>query len=177
MTLSNIALTSADRVAEFRRRNKSYEEKTITPGAVVDFESDGWFVAKTNQTSVRIRRERKADEILENRFWCCLYRLGYPELNISRNFKIPLGDAKDAVQKQIDVFARDDETVIVAECKTAEEYKKKSIQKDLGELQGNKKLIADSIRRHYGKEFKPKIIWAFVVENMSLTQEDVTRAR
>lgn len=177
MALTSLTLTSTERGTEFRRRNRLFEEKTVGPGAASDYEPLGWTVAKTNQSSVRMRREREADEVLENRFWCCLYRLGYPELNQGRQFKIPLSDAKDAVSKQVDVFARDDETVIVAECKSAEQYKKKSLQKDLGEFHANKKLIANTLKRHYGKEFKPKIIWAFVVSNLVLTQEDAVRTR
>ena len=177
VALTNLTLTPSERVSEFRRRNKAYDEKTVTPGAAADFQPQGWQVVKQLQAGVRLRRERTTDQVLENRFWCCLYRLGYPELNVGRNFQIPLSDGKNTIAKQIDVFARDDETVVVAECKTAEEYKKKSIQKDIGEFDANKKMIADAIRKHYGTNFKPKIIWAFVVSNMSLTQEDLARAR
>lgn len=176
MSLTNLTGSPNDRTAEFRRRNRPFEEKTVTPGALADYEPKGWREAKRSPNSLRIRLDRKPDEILENRFWCCLYRLGYPELNIGRNFQIPITEGKGPVTKQIDVFARDDETVVVAECKTAEEYKKKSIQKDLGEFHANKKSIADAIRKHYGRDFKPKIIWAFVIDNMSLTQEDRARA-
>jgi DNA sulfur modification protein DndB len=174
--LTNLTVSPSDGAVEFRRRNRPFEEKTVTPGALSDYEPLGWREAKRSTTSVRIRLDRKPDENLENRFWCCLYRLGYPELNIGRNFQIPIADGKDPVRKQIDVFARDDETVVIAECKTAEEYKKKSIQKDLGEFHANKKSIADALRKHYGRDFKPKIIWAFVIDNMSLTQEDKARA-
>ena len=78
MTLSNLTLTAGERIAELRRRNRGYEEKTVTPGAVADFVPEGWVVARESQSSVRLRRQRSQDEILENRFWCCLYRLGYP---------------------------------------------------------------------------------------------------
>ena len=33
------------------------------------------------------------------------------------------------------------------------------------------------MRKHYGRNFKPKIIWAFVVNKISLTESDITRAR
>lgn len=177
MTLTNLTLTSAEKAAEFRRRNRVYDEKAVSPGAVADFAPEGWSVAKERQTTVLLRRQRKPDEILENRFWCCLYRLGYPELNVGRNFQVPLSDKSGGITKQIDVFARDDETVVVAECKTSEEYKKKPLQKDLGEFHANKRMVAESIRKHYGRGFKPKIIWAFVLGNMSLTQADQDRAR
>ncbi len=175
MAFADLATTQAERSAEFRRRSRAYEERTITPGAVADFEPDGWEVVRQTDKSVRIRRSRKPDEVLENRFWCCLYRLGYVELNCGRYFKIPIGDG--VASKQIDVFAKDDETIVVAECKTAEQLKKKSLQKDLGEFHANKKFIADSIRKNYPKDYKPKIIWLFIIENISLSREDVARAK
>ena len=163
--LSNIASEPTARIAEFRVRNRRYEEKMVTPGAISDYEAQGWLIHRSLKTGVRMRKQRSGGQILEDRFWCCLYRLGYPELNEGRNFRIPVAGE---VTKQIDVFAKDAETVVIAECKTSEDYRKKSLQKDLAEFQANKKPIADAIRAHYGRDFKPKIIWLFALDNMRL---------
>jgi DNA sulfur modification protein DndB len=174
MVLANITVQESDRTTEYRKRKKLHDEKLVTPGAVADYAPQGWIAAKPTKNGVRLRKQRTEAEILENRLWCCLYRLGYSELNVGRNFKI---QTADGVQKQIDVFAKDDETVVVAECKTAEEHKKKPLQKDLGELHANKRSISTEIRRHYGRDFKPKIIWIFVTDNIALTQADLARAK
>lgn len=174
MPLTHIASEHAARFAEFRLRNRHYDEKFVTPGAISDYEAQGWVIYKSNRTGVRMRKARSPAQILEDRFWCCLYRLGYSELNESRNFRIPVSPD---IAKQIDVFGKDAETVVIAECKTAEEYKKKSIQKDLGEFDSNKKSIADAVRAHYGRDFKPKMIWLFVLDNIALTSADLVRAR
>jgi DNA sulfur modification protein DndB len=174
MTLKNLVITAADRMSEFKRRNRDYDEQSVTAGAVQDYEPKGWTVARELKTGFKLRKLRTDDQNLENRFWCCMYRLGYPELNAGRHFKIPLAQN---VEKQIDVFARDAETILIAECKTADIYKKKSLQKDLAEFDSNKRSIANALRDHYGRDFKPKIIWLFVLSNVAVTQQDQTRAR
>lgn len=40
-----------------------------------DFETEGWTLFKPLKTGVKIRKERSPDQLLEDRFWCCLYRL------------------------------------------------------------------------------------------------------
>ncbi|MFA5957051.1 DGQHR domain-containing protein [Hyphomicrobium sp.] len=172
-----IAIEKSARQAEFRKRNRPYDEKMVTPGAVADFEPQGWIVHSTNKTGVKLRKQRSAAEQLENRFWCCLYRLGYNELNVGRNFRIQVAAQAKPVAKQIDVFARDEETIIIAECKTAEELKKKPLQKELGELDSLKKSISDVLRKHYGSAFKPKIIWCFVTDKIEWTDNDLARAK
>ena len=80
------------------------------------------------------------------------------------------------LRKQIDIFAKDDETVIVAECKASEKVVKRSLQKDIEEFANLKGLIAQSVQRHYGAGFKPKIIWIFVTENILWSKPDKEQA-
>ena len=174
MALGKIAAEQSERVAEFRLRNRRYDEVLVTPGAIKDYEAEGWVLSKNLKTGVRMRRDRTPAQNLEDRFWCCLYRLGYPELNIGRAFRIPIAET---LTKQIDVFAKDDETVVIAECKTAEENKRKSLQKHIGEFEANKKSIANAIRSHYGDGYRPKIIWMFVLDKISISQSDSSLAR
>ncbi len=57
-------------------------------------------------------RRKPFDEVLENRFWNTLYRFGYAQLNSGRQFRIVVGKGADATEKQVDVFAMDEETVV-----------------------------------------------------------------
>jgi D-arabinose 1-dehydrogenase-like Zn-dependent alcohol dehydrogenase len=76
----------------------------------------------------------------------------------------------------VDVFAKDDETVIVAECKASGSFSRRSLQKDIEEFANLKKPIASAIRRHYGENKKLKIIWLFVTENIIWSTPDKHRA-
>ncbi|HQZ11917.1 MAG TPA: DGQHR domain-containing protein [Devosia sp.] len=141
-------------------------------------ETEGWEVRQKDEKRAKVRRRKPLDLRLENRFWTALYRLGFDELSPTRGFKITVSKKNEpALSKQIDVFAKDAETVIVAECKSCDAPRRRSLQKDLNEFIALKGPIADAIKKHYGKDFKPKIIWFFVTENVIWSKQDLERAR
>ena len=81
-----------------------------------------------------MREAKSHDELLENRVWCILYQLGYSVMNEGRNFEIEITKGEKPATKQVDVFAKDDETVIVPECKACEEMRDRDLRKDIAEL-------------------------------------------
>lgn len=171
-------LTDPKRLArEAVRRRKMFDEKSISAEGIQEHEASGWQIDQLRKRKTKIRKEKEIDERLENRFWMLLFKMGYPELNDGRKFTA-LIERKGAepLRKQIDVFAKDDETVIVTECKAAEKVTKRSLQKDLEEFANLKGPIANSIHKHYGGSYKPKIIWMFVTENIIWSKPDRERA-
>ena len=159
-----------------RRRNQ-FEEKAITAPEIPTYEADGWQVDRKLKRSIRVRRPKGIDERLENRFWMLLARLGYPEINSGRKFKIVIArKGAEPLTKQVDVFAKDDETVIVAECKACASYSKRSLQKDIEEFANLKSPVAAAINKHYGEDLKLKILWLFVTENIIWSSPDKQRA-
>jgi DNA sulfur modification protein DndB len=139
--------------------------------------SKGWEFDRKLKVKIRLKKLKPIDERLENRMWMLLYLLGYPEMNQGRNFRIRIrrkgGNVSD---KQIDIFAKDDETVVVAECKASNKLRRKSLQKDVEEFANLKGRIANSVKEYYGKSFKPKIVWLFVTENIIWSKPDKERA-
>ena len=125
-----------------------------------------------------MRKAKTHDERLENRVWCVLYQLGYPVLNSGRKFEIQIAKSNDGtvVNKQVDVFAKDDETVIVLECKSCEEMQDRDLRKDILELASLQKPMANAIRQHFGADFKPKILWGFVTWNVIWKKNDLALA-
>lgn len=99
------------------RRRKQFDEKSIVAEQIPEYEADGWQVDRRLKRSIRVKRPKAIDERLENRFWMLLARLGYPEINAGRKFTM-LIDRKGAepLRKQVDVFAKDDETVRRIRC-------------------------------------------------------------
>lgn len=158
-------------------RRKPFDEKSVVADAIQVHEAKGWQVDRTLKRVTKVKKEKDIDERLENRFWMLLFKLGYPEVSDGRNFTI-LIERKGAepLRKQIDVFGKDDETVIVAECKASEKLTKRSLQKDIEEFANLKGPIANAIRKHYGEALKLKIIWLFVTENIIWSSPDKQRA-
>lgn len=162
---------------KFNLRRKDYVEKRVVASELDDYLTQGWESTKKTAHRVVVRKRKQVGERLEDRFWCALYKMGYIELSTGRSFNI-LASRKNepSIYKQVDVFAKDDETVIIAECKACDTPRKRSLQKDLNEFIALKGAMADSIRRHY-PDFRPKIIWMFVTENVIWTSNALERAR
>ncbi len=168
---------AAARRAEYARRRKYNYEKTINPKLREEYEADGWIHIEELKSGSKMRKAKSHDEILENRIWCILYQLGYPLLNEGRRFEIPIAKKNGTtVTKQIDVFAKDDETVVVIECKSCDAMSERSLRKDISEFVGVRKEISNHIRRHFGASFKPKILWAFATWNVIWSKTDLALA-
>lgn len=162
--------------AEYARRSKSYDEESVNVSLRSSREADGWYVQRVNKGSVRLRKARDIDVILENRFWNILYRFGYSELNKGRPFSIAVGKGQNRSEARLDIFAKDEETVVVAKCKACKLPARMSLLDELNEFAELMKPLADEIRKHYGAEFKPKIIWCYVTENVRWSTDDIRRA-
>jgi DNA sulfur modification protein DndB len=175
--LHPLLTTPATRGTEKKKRRDQYVRQTVAHAEVDPLIADGWQVDKKLDHRTRMRREKSLSEDLENRTWCLLADFGFLELNQGRQFKIKFRrNNKIDGEKQVDVFAKDDETVIVAECKASAEIRKKSLQKDIEEFANLKGKISEGIKQHYGSAFKPKIIWAMVTDKIIWSKEDKNRA-
>ena len=176
--LSPIISDPSHRLNEALKRRKPFDFETISADLLQEFEAQNWSIDKRLAVKLRLKRPKAFDERLENRFWMLLFKLGYPELNQGRNFQILIQrKGANPLWKQIDVFAKDEETVIVAECKASEKVTKtRSLQKDIEEFANLKGPISNSVENYYGRGFKPKIIWVFVTENIIWSKPDRERA-
>jgi DNA sulfur modification protein DndB len=171
-------LTDPSRIRrEAVRRRKPFEERTIAQDAIAEYESQGWVVDRKLKRMTKVKREKPIEERLENRFWMLLARLGYPEISDGRDFSILIEQkGADPFQKQLNVFAKDEETAIIAECRASTKLTRRSLQKEIEEFASLKGAISNAIRRHYGTNVKLKLIWLFVTENTIWSNPDRQRA-
>ncbi len=159
------------------KRRKPYAEESIDPALVLSYEQEGWKKISELKRVIKVIRDKPFDERLENRFWMLLFRMGYPEMGKGRGFHIRIErPGAQPLYKQIDVFAKDEETVVVAECKASAGVVRRSLQKDIEEFANLKGPISNAIRAHYGSEKKLKMIWLFVTENIIWSKPDKERA-
>lgn len=175
--IPGLASTIATRRSEFGKRRRLFDERKVDIKLVEYHRDQGWEPFKTLKTGIKVRRKKLIDELLENRFWCILYWLGYDNLNIGRNFSLPAALDGKAISKQISVLGIDAETVVVAKCRADSKLTRRSLQKDLSEFKSLQKPIANALRRAFGNDFRPKIIWLFVTENIRWSDPDFARAR
>jgi len=167
----------SDLVREYRKRNKGYIIKPVSPKNVEKYYEDGWEYDRRLKKKIRIKKLKGFDERLENKVWCLFYKMGYYEMNEGRKFKIKFerrGQIYD--EKQIDVFAKDDETVVFVECKASEYLKQRRLQDDIESFANKKSYLSNAVKKYYREGFKPKILWLFVTENIRWSRVDKERA-
>jgi DNA sulfur modification protein DndB len=159
-----------------RERRSDYIYESIHPADQDKYLSEGWELERAGKTATRVRRKKVAEKKLEDRVWCLMAKMGYPVLN-GDNFTIRY-ERQDGTfgRKQVDVFAKDDETAVVVGCKYRDTRGRRSLQKDIHEAENLQKPFANAIRKHFGSGFKPKILWFFVTENIIWSDSDVERA-
>ena len=163
---------------EARLRRSEYRFQSIHPSAEKSYIKDGWERHMMLKRVVKMKAPKPLDERLEDRFWNLMHRMGYPEMNQGRNFKIQITrPGADPQEKQIDVFAKDDETIIVAECKISQTLRRRSLQKDIEAFSNLKGPISKAIKKNYTSNYKPKILWMLVTENIVWSNSDKERAK
>lgn len=157
-------------------RSKTFIESKERRVALPELIEEGWEEYKSykNNKFVGVRKNKKFDEIFEDRVWCLFAKLGFTHLNKDRYFEMSYDYQNPNITQQIDVFAADDETVIIVECKAAETIKDGVFKKPLEAFHGQ----MEGLRREAQKRFpkaKVKFIWA--THNFIISPADQAKMR
>lgn len=157
--------------AETRRRLATHVFETVAKGKVEEYEQNGWVVDKELKTRTRMRREKPHDATFEGRVWATFARLQFTHLNRDRAFKLQYGPATNQAQ-QIDVFAADDEVVLIVECKSAAKVRSEQFKKESEAIAGQKAGIIRRIREEYPRH---KVKFILATNNFTLSEDTKDR--
>jgi len=175
--LEDLLKEPSAQASAYRLRKASTNQRSAHPADLEEMLEKGWLLVRRGKRSIRLKRDKPHHQMLEDRAWSLLYRMGYEEIN-SKGFCIRFRrENGSSGSKQIDAFACDAETAIVVECKSREDRGRRSLQKDLGETVALQKYIRDSIFSHYRQAPKPKVVWLYVTSNIIWSESDIDRAR
>ncbi len=174
--LSPLLSAPKELVSEYRKRKKRYEIKGVHPADVAVEAVKGWEEHRSGKRVIRLRRLKSHDKWLEDRVWCLFCSMGY-QIMSGTNFKINFCRADGSVgKKQVDVYAEDNETVLVIECKSREERGRRTFQKDIQETISLQSYIRTAIHSRFLHKAKPKLIWIYVTSNTIWSVPDIERA-
>jgi DNA sulfur modification protein DndB len=163
--------------SEARLRRESCTYRSIHPADEAKEVAEGWEVHQRSKAATKLKRSKPHHQSLEDRFWHLCFKMGYPILS-GPHFSITYRRKDNSVaKKQIDVFAKDDETCLVVECKSRESRGRRDLQKEIHETEALQKALADSIRLQFPDGAKLKIIWMYVTQNIIWSEPDLDRAR
>ena len=106
---------------------------SVLHSLVEDYVKEGWEIEIELKTKTKIRKPKKHGQKFEDEIWCQFYEIGYRTLNIDENLIFPFGKGEEE-RKQVDVFAINDDTALIVQCKSAETLKRPNFLKDQFEL-------------------------------------------
>ena len=173
--ISPLVSEAKELTSEYRIRKSRYDVKGVHPADVSAEEAKGWEIQRSGKRVTRLKRLKSHDKWLEDRVWCLLRLMGYQTLN-GVNFKINFHrDTGSTGKKQIDVYAEDEETVLVVECKSREERGRRSLQKDIQETISLQSYFREAINKRFAGKPKPKIIWLYATNNILWSTQDIER--
>jgi DNA sulfur modification protein DndB len=165
----------------FNERSKPFDEKSVSAATAdaldlkIEAEvADGWALAKRSKRTARLQKPKPVDRQLEDDVWSLLHRMGFKELNEDRQFKIVV--QPNAPARQIDVFAKDDETVFIVECTHSQEAGAKSLKALIDKINGMREDVIKAVHSHYGKGPKLKVKFAIATRNIEWRKADKIRA-
>ena len=160
----------------FRIRKSLFEYKSIPSSELKSGDFKDWELQRHGKRSSRLKRKKKHEKWLEDRTWSLFYRMGYKNLS-GDNFGISFTRKNGSIgTKQIDVYADDDETALVIECKSCAVPGRRSLQKDIQETKSLQSQIRKSIYSRYKNCPNPKIIWIYATNNIRWSKPDIERA-
>jgi DNA sulfur modification protein DndB len=160
--------------SQITKRKKTFVNQSIFPELVERYKEEGWKIEKEFKKKVRLQKEKSFDHKFEDQVWLMAAKMGFSAMNVDRNFKLYYSESEELTQ-QIDVFAVDDETILIIECKATEEITRKANFKEAIEaIGGRKEGILKSLKKIYPNS-KRKVKFIFATKNYILSQNDIDR--
>ena len=176
-------VVSGDEITtELRRRKRKDVDKTVSGSSkkliaakVKREEADGWRTVRKNAKSTRMAKAKPADEQLEDEVWSILAQMGFKEMSKGLQFTIGGGDGLPP--RQIDVFAKDDETVIIVECTRCDTASKKVMAQLIDEIKSIRENLHLSIRKAYVQQTKLKVKYVIATRTISWSAVDLATCK
>jgi DNA sulfur modification protein DndB len=160
---------------QMRFSRSQYDIQTIKKSQFQEYNDAGWQLSLESRHSFKIKKLKPFDRLFEDNVWTLFASLGYEYMNSDRNFRLSYSKEQKVPGKQIDVFAVDNETILIIECKSCEKKRNISFQKEINEINGIREGITSNLRKTF--EGERKIAWVFCTENIVLNDNDRNRLK
>ncbi|TCC50495.1 DGQHR domain-containing protein [Kribbella pittospori] len=157
--------------AEVRKRMSPDHFITVQPRQIPEREADGWVIDKRNKRSARMRKPKLHDVAFEDRVWAAFAKLNFTSLNKDRDFALRFGnDARET--QQVNVFAADDEVVLVIICRSSETVRTGQFRKELETVQTQRPGFLKEIKKDFPYH---KVKFILATNNFGVTQPTAER--
>ncbi len=170
---SNSLIQDNELKSTITRRKKIFNEKSIHQNLKNEYLIKGWELVRDNVSTSRIRMQKLHSVQFEDKVWVVLAQMGFKIMNADANLKLPYTKDTDIPGRQIDVFAADEETILIVECKSSEVMQKKSLQTTINDFETIKRGSTPFLKEFFDEKLKIKFILA--TNNIILNDNDLKR--
>ncbi|MCI9010002.1 MAG: DGQHR domain-containing protein [Clostridia bacterium] len=159
-------------------RSKTYITSKERAGALDALLLEGWEFVKNyaDNRFISVKRNKPVDEVFEDKVWSLFAKMGFTHMNSDRHFVMAYDPRNSNDTQQIDIFAADDESIIIVECKASNSDTPQEgvFKKDIEALHGQMEGLAKEARSKFPGR-KIKFIWA--THNYILNKADQQRLK
>ena len=170
---SNSIVEGHELKSTLTRKKKIFIEKTIEQELKPKYLEDGWELIRDNTNSSRIKKQKAHNVLFEDKVWCVLANMGFEIMNGDSNLKLPYLKNGATPGRQTDVFAADNETILIVECKSSIDLQKKSMQTVINDFETVKRGAIPFLKTYFDEKKKIKFILA--TNNLILNDNDRQR--
>ncbi|WP_196889932.1 DGQHR domain-containing protein [Aureivirga sp. CE67] len=168
-------ISDKDLEKNLRLRKKTFINKSILNKNIDEYNNlikDGWELDKKFKNSKRLKKEKEKVVLFKDKVWCLFASLGFQTMNIDSEFKLNYSKNDENLSKKIDVFAKDDETILLIICKSSiEKNKESSFENELNEIKNIIGGLRTTINHLYPNQ-KLKFKFILATEDYSISEND-----
>jgi DNA sulfur modification protein DndB len=171
--LSNL-ISNEDIPKLLRTKKLEFYKESFNNGSIALHEklNEGWEIDSVLKSKTKISKP-KIDEILfKDKVWSLFAQLGFKILN-KESFNLPYDKKDESLSHKIDVFAKDDETILIIECRSSIKNIPCDFGKELEDIKYKKAGIINTILALYPYT-KPKFKYILTTRNIGISIEDET---
>ena len=171
-------VTEKELARERKVRNNPFNSKSIPKRKINELElkealEDRWEIEAELKTTFKLKRKKKPYVQWEDKVWVTMADLGFIYLNKDRHCNITYNQAGH--KTQVDVFAVDNETAMVIECKASDSVtlKQRNFKTIVEAIEGRREGLLRTIRGAFRKQLKVGFILA--TKNYKVSPKDKKR--
>ncbi|TFW70050.1 hypothetical protein C3Y98_11315 [Methylotenera oryzisoli] len=155
----------------YKSKKSDYYIRNVDHNLADAMIKDGWEEIGQLKTKTKLRIRKSHSTKFEDDIWCQLYDLGYRCLNTGNDFRLNFG--KDVLEKkQIDVFAVNDDSILLIECKSSQTLSKaSSFKTEFESLEVKLQGFSKTLEQLFGRSRKVKYI--FATRNLRIEEDGV----
>ncbi|WP_316760045.1 DGQHR domain-containing protein [Pedobacter aquatilis] len=169
-----ISDTDVTRELRIKKADAYFESATNGSAILKEKLAEGWELKAELKTKSRIFKKKPLDIAFEDKVWALFALLGFKLLNKDRHFHIPYDKKDPSLTHQVDVFAKDDETVLIVECKSTSKDKIGDFKQELEAMKSKKAGIINTISALFPTT-KPKFKYILATSRLGISDNDVLR--